>query len=326
LISVGLPAYKARYLKEAINSVLKQTYTDFELIIVNDASPENINGIVQDFNDPRIRYYENEKNLGQENLVENWNKVLNYARGEFFVLFSDDDVYEPTFLEEMLTLLKKRPSMDILHCRVRQVNAEGLTLGFTATAPEWENVVDFLYHRISLGRVHYIGEFLFRTRVLKDIGGFVDIPLAWGSDIATCCEVGKQNGVLFLSKPLYKYRYSALSLTNSGQFHKKVDGANAFYNWAIKFLNSALSEGYVSELIEIMKREMDDFTSNTIVNALARSSNHNLLGTFKLIRNWYLVKSKAMHKNTILLKAIAYHSKRVYEENIKRTSKRKDKI
>lgn len=65
LVSIGIPAYKATYLKEAIDSVLNQTYTKFELIIVNDKSPENIEEIISTYNDKRIRYYKNEDNLGK---------------------------------------------------------------------------------------------------------------------------------------------------------------------------------------------------------------------------------------------------------------------
>ena len=63
--SVTIPAYKARFLKECIESILAQTYKDFELIIVNDASPEDLTSIVKSFNDPRIRYYINELWCGE---------------------------------------------------------------------------------------------------------------------------------------------------------------------------------------------------------------------------------------------------------------------
>ena len=71
--SITIPAYKRSYLKEAIDSCLAQTYGDFELIIVNDHSPENLDAIVTQYNDPRIRYYVNEKNCGAVNVVDNWN-------------------------------------------------------------------------------------------------------------------------------------------------------------------------------------------------------------------------------------------------------------
>jgi len=55
--SVTIPAYKDRYLKETIDSVLAQTYQNYEIVIVNDASPYNLDSIVQQYTDPRIRYF-----------------------------------------------------------------------------------------------------------------------------------------------------------------------------------------------------------------------------------------------------------------------------
>ncbi len=88
LVSIGIPAYKATYLKEAIDSVLNQTYTKFELIIVNDKSPENIEEIISTYNDKRIRYYKNEDNLGKTSIVLNWNKCLSYANGDFLYYYA----------------------------------------------------------------------------------------------------------------------------------------------------------------------------------------------------------------------------------------------
>ena len=96
-----LPAYKARFFREALDSILAQSYKDFELIIVNDASPEDLDSIVKGYNDPRIRYYVNEKNIGGKDLVAQWNHCLEYANGEYVILASDDDVYSPLYLEKM---------------------------------------------------------------------------------------------------------------------------------------------------------------------------------------------------------------------------------
>lgn len=78
-ISVTIPAYKRVYLKECIDSVLAQTYTNFEVIIVDDASPQQLHEIVEQYNDPRIRYYKNEIGYGARNVVGNWNKCLEYC-------------------------------------------------------------------------------------------------------------------------------------------------------------------------------------------------------------------------------------------------------
>ena len=80
--SITIPAYKDKYLKETIDSVLAQTYTHFEVVIVNDASPYDLDSIVSQYTDPRIRYFKNEKNCGARNVVDNWNICLSHATGD----------------------------------------------------------------------------------------------------------------------------------------------------------------------------------------------------------------------------------------------------
>ena len=74
--SFVLPAYKACFFREAIESILNQTYSEFELIIVNDASPEDLDSIVNSYSDERIRYYRNKENIGGRDLVAQWNECL----------------------------------------------------------------------------------------------------------------------------------------------------------------------------------------------------------------------------------------------------------
>ena len=108
-VSVFLPAYKTEFLAEAIQSILNQTFRDFELLIVNDSSPNNVRELVESFNDSRIIYEENAENRGKNDLVGFWNEKIKQCRGEFLVIASDDDFYAPTYLQEMLLLADKYP-------------------------------------------------------------------------------------------------------------------------------------------------------------------------------------------------------------------------
>ena len=94
LFSFVLPAYKAQLLKEAIASILSQTYQNFEVVIVDDASPEDLEAIVSEFNDSRVRYYKNEQNICGMDLVKQWNHCLAFATCDYVILAADDDVYD----------------------------------------------------------------------------------------------------------------------------------------------------------------------------------------------------------------------------------------
>ena len=98
--SVTIPAYKDKYLGETIDSVLAQTYSNFEVVIVNDASPYDLDSIVAQYDDPRIRYFKNEKNCGARHVVDNWNICLGHATGEYLICMGDDDNLTPRCLAD----------------------------------------------------------------------------------------------------------------------------------------------------------------------------------------------------------------------------------
>lgn len=110
-ISILIPTYNyARFLPEAIESVLAQEFRDFEVLIVDDCSSDNTPEAVMPFcqRDDRIRFSVNAKNLG---MVNNWNHCLNQARGDYIkVLFGDDRLCHPQALGKLMAMLEQNPS------------------------------------------------------------------------------------------------------------------------------------------------------------------------------------------------------------------------
>ena len=126
--SFVLPAYKARFFREAIESILNQTYSEFELIIVNDASPEDLDSIVNSYSDERIRYYRNKENIGGRDLVAQWNECLSYTQADYVILASDDDVYSPLYLEKMDELVCKYPDVYVFRPRIQIIDSSSSIL------------------------------------------------------------------------------------------------------------------------------------------------------------------------------------------------------
>ncbi|PRD46218.1 glycosyltransferase family 2 protein [Sphingobacterium haloxyli] len=111
-ITVFMAAYNAAsFISEAIQSVLNQTFTDFELLIVNDGSTDNTTEIVRSFQDPRIRLIENERNKG---LAFTRNVALQKAKGEFLAVLDSDDIAFPNRLEIQLQHFLSRSKLAVL--------------------------------------------------------------------------------------------------------------------------------------------------------------------------------------------------------------------
>ena len=103
-ISVVTASYNYQdYIKETIQSVLDQTYNDWELIIVDDCSTDNSVDVIKSFNDERIKLFINEKNLG---LAQTVKRGVEYATGEWIVFLESDDLITPDNIEKKFKLLK----------------------------------------------------------------------------------------------------------------------------------------------------------------------------------------------------------------------------
>ena len=221
--SFVLPAYKARFFKEAIDSILAQTYTDFELIIVNDASPEDLESIVHSYNDPRIRYYRNEQNIGGKDWVAQWNHCLGYAKGEYVILASDDDIYFPQYLEKMNTLVEKYPDIYIYRPRIQLIDGNNNTLCVLDGLSEIVSRVEFLYYWMKGIIGSGIQYYIFKKSALDEISGFKNYPLAWFSDDATVFELSKK-GLVFCNEVLFSFRFSGINITTKRNSSKELAG------------------------------------------------------------------------------------------------------
>jgi glycosyltransferase involved in cell wall biosynthesis len=124
-LSVGLAVYNGeRYLAAAIDAILGQTYTDFELIISDNASTDRTPEICARYamQDDRVRYHRNPKNIGGAN---NENLTFTFARGTYFRWAADDDICEPTLFEKCVEVLEHDPEVVLAYTRSVTIDADG---------------------------------------------------------------------------------------------------------------------------------------------------------------------------------------------------------
>ena len=124
-ISILMPVYKtSQYLREAIDSILAQTFTDFELIILNDCSPDNAEEVLDGYDDPRIVRYLGEKNSGLANVL---NIGMQMAKGKYIARMDSDDISMPKRLETQVNYLESHPDIDLCSCGMKMFGARNDT-------------------------------------------------------------------------------------------------------------------------------------------------------------------------------------------------------
>lgn len=225
-----MPAYKGKFLKLAINSILDQSYINFELIIVDDDSPEDLQKIVAEYDDPRIRYYKNEQNIGGESLVRQWNYCIDFAKGEYLVLAADDDLYHPDFLSTCVALAEKYPTVDVVRARVEQIDEQNNLIGIDGILPEYCSKYQFLKYWLDATPFTCIGNFLFKSAVIKE-KKFIDFPSAFGSDTASAIMMA-ENGIANTAEMLFSFRLSTIHLSsNKGKLMEKLEANTLLFRW-----------------------------------------------------------------------------------------------
>jgi len=114
-VSFVVPCYKlAHLLPECVNSILSQTYTNFEVLIMDDCSPDNTAEVAKSFEDPRVKHIRNDPNLGH---LQNYNKGISLSRGKYVWLISADDyLRKPYILEKYVGLMDKHPNIGYVFC------------------------------------------------------------------------------------------------------------------------------------------------------------------------------------------------------------------
>lgn len=232
LISVLMPVYNGeKYLREAIDSVLAQTYSNFELLLINDGSIDSSKEIILSYTDPRIRYIENEQNL---KLIATLNKGIDLAKGEYIARMDADDYCSPKRFEKQMAFLQKHSDIDFCSVWGNVVTEDGREIGKLKgiDAPELINCSLFFTNPINHPGL------LCRTQILKT-NKYKNCTHAEDMELwITLRDQGYK--MANIPKLLYTYRWYESNVSNTHSVEQKD--------------NKKL----------LLKRQLEDFFSRTI--------------------------------------------------------------
>jgi glycosyltransferase involved in cell wall biosynthesis len=216
-ISVCIPVYNCeQYVSQAIDSVLTQTYTDFELLILDNKSTDNTLNIVKKYTDTRIRIIENDVNIGFE---ANWNKCLKEAKCEYIKLLCADDILLPMCLEKQIEVFEneKNKHKNILIVAsgryVIDANSKILMKRYWHFRGDtFVNGIKMVKKSIRFG-TNIIGEpgaVLFKKEILNKTGGF-DGTFLYVIDFSLWVKILKYGNIYLIKDPYFLFRISNVS-------------------------------------------------------------------------------------------------------------------
>jgi len=241
MLAIVVPAYKPQFFQLALNSIAAQTNKNFKCYIFDDAAQEEIKLISNNF--PEFCYIRFGENMGGHDLVGHWHRCLELIKEEWVWLFSDDDIMAPNCIDEFYKALSLYPNAVLFYFAVDIIDANGRIIGGNKSIKN-KTMLEFLDSSLS-GYYSFMQEHIFNWKKLKEInGGFVKFPLAWHSDDATWCLLGKVHEIIAIPSAIVQWRRSGInicSIENAETLKIKLYASMLFYLWCVQNLRLPLS-------------------------------------------------------------------------------------
>ncbi len=296
LISVLLCAYNSeKFIEEAIESILSQTFRDFELVIVLDAPTDNTRKKVRAFKDSRIRLIENAQNLG---LTRSLNVGLKYCRGTWVARQDADDVSFPHRLESQLRYLSQNPQTVLLGSAAKWINRSGKEIGEVKVPSQWEEI---------LWQFHFENPFIhssiiFKKDLVLGLGGYNE-NFKRTQDFELWSKIVPFYPVANLKEALVKYRTHENSISSTQAERSNTYGHLVFQTYGkemgispenAKALGTIRATRYQSEDIPLLWKAL---------NYLPQLNSDFLKESPHLKSSVYLKQQHAKHLESVAMKS-----------------------
>lgn len=212
--SIIIPVYnKANFIENTLKSVFQQSFTDYEILLINDGSTDDSESKIVTFNDSRIHYY-SKKNEG---VSETRNLGIEKAKSEFIVFLDADDYWYPNFLEEMFLLIKRYPEQSVFSAAIEIENKKTVIPSLYSIEKVSDNVIVNYFEASYKEGVLFTSCAVFHKSVFEKVGKF-DPLIKSGQDTDLWIRIGIIYPVVFSFKILTRYIYDPNSLSKKKSF------------------------------------------------------------------------------------------------------------
>lgn len=289
-VSVLIPTYNcSQYIGQAINSVLNQSFSDFEIIISDNASTDNTEDIVRNFNDPRIKYYKNNENIGY---TKNVHKLIHeLASGEYCIILCADDYWDSNqLLFKFCKILDDNHKVGFVYSKNKFLNEN---VGYLSIHNYSNNIfiIDgkefFLNFRKKYSQPA-LSSGMFRRSLALEVGAFEE-NLKYCPDLVFWLKLSLSSYVAFIDTPFSVYRVGIYNLTHTFDYEYR-------YSEVIKSIelikNYALKKGINDKDMEIWEKEQKKITLINYLKELIVLKSERGINYIQFVKKLYTEFSK----------------------------------
>lgn len=252
-LTVLVPTFRARYLRELLNSLVAQTENRFQVVVADDASPDDIAGVAHEYAERlNLRVNRFESNLGGTDLARHWNRCLELVETPWVTLPGDDDVLESNCVQRFYeTLAETSGQFNVYRFGTKIIDSSGVVLR-SYSPPQRISTRDWLQGRLD-GMPGFMVDHVFSRRALIDRGAFVSFPLAWYSDVATVAIVSLGEGIRSIDGSFVHWRSSGenISACRPELDLAKLEATLSYIEWLVSERQRLAAAGVdVEEIVE----------------------------------------------------------------------------
>lgn len=264
-VKILMPAFNSeKTIGKTLQTLINQTYRNFEIFVVDNCSTDNTRSIVEGFKDHRIHFLSHNQNVGN---YGNFDRCLSLAGGDYTAIFHSDDLYEETILEEQVALLNARAEVGAVFTEAKQINSRDEFIG-TIKVPALlrlpaliKGVAIFDFLSLTKGFFRYncfliCPTFMFRPLIgQSEIGRTYPELFDTAADVDVWMRIAQKWKVAVILKPLIKYRISEFQ--HSHQINDKRIKRSDFV-WIINFYRRNFKDLFGNSRIDIKRTKLID--------------------------------------------------------------------
>jgi glycosyltransferase involved in cell wall biosynthesis len=275
-IGILIPTYKRKdFLEQSLRSVLEQTYPELEIIVIDNGSSDEIGKIVMRLTDPRIRYIQNEKNIGLIGSIRKGMQLFS-DRVSWCTILPDDDLLDREFIGTMVDYVSSRREIDVVHGHRILIDAEGHVLSEASRPPEQESAAAYLFNRARFVRQTFLAGVFFSRSAYERVGGYPQFTTGMASDDALIFALSVQRGLYFNGKAVCSIRMHAEAESlGHADLYRHFQAFDDFRRYVNE--KAEMAGKYTAKELRLIRRTLLQYMRLTISELWMRRVHHVLI-------------------------------------------------